>query len=284
MVDLQCVAIANCVLGSPVKRVGGELLYHCTQPENHSNGDSHPSLSVNPRKNCFFCGPCGASGNAWELAAFLAKVSPDDKPAVMAWLREHGLLNGRDERKRVAEYIHTDAEGHPVGKVVRWSPKAFHQERPDGKGGWEPGGFPRTLYRLPEVLKVQSALVLEGEKDTDTAWDKLGIPATTSGNAGSWKPEFAEFLRGKSVCVIADRDIPGRRHARAVAKSLLGVAVRVRLLELPGEKVKDLSDWVQAGGTREQLLQVINRSLELKPEDVAAWEVASPARGNSGSL
>ena len=72
-----------------------------------------------------------------QFAGFLAKVSPDNKPAVVAWLREHGLLNDRAERKRVAEYIYTDAEGHPVGKVVRWSPKACHQERPDGKGGWE---------------------------------------------------------------------------------------------------------------------------------------------------
>ena len=281
--DLQCLDVALAALGPARKVSGNEHYFPCNHPENHKNADAHPSLQVNAKKNVFMCAPCNVAGNAWALAGFLAKVSPDNKPAVMAWLREHGLLNGRDERKRVAEYIYTDAKGHPVGKVVRWSPKAFHQERPDGKGGWELGGFPRTLYRLAAILKAQSALIGEGEKDVDAAWEELGIPATTSGNAGSWKPEFAEFLRDKSVCVIAHRDEPGHRHARAVAKSLLGVALRVRLLELPGEGVKDLSDWIEAGGTREQLLQVINRSLELKPEDVAAWEVASPARGNSGS-
>lgn len=278
MTDFHCKEIAQAALGPPAKRSGGELLWCCP---NHD--DVHPSLCVNSQKNCWLCGPCGASGSAWELAAFLAKVSPDNKTAVKTWLREHSLLNGRDERKRVAEYIYCDAEGHPVGKVVRWSPKAFHQERPDGKGGWELGGFPRTLYRLPEILKAPSALIGEGEKDVDAAWEKLGIPATTSGNAGSWKPEFAEFLRDKSVCVIPHRDKPGHRHARAVAKSLLGVALRVRLLELPGEKVKDLSDWIEAGGTRDQLLDLIKRTPELTSEDVAAWEVASPARGGSGS-
>jgi hypothetical protein len=271
MIDLQCVDIANCTLGSPVKRVGGELLYHCTYPENHSNGDSDPSLKVNPSKNVFFCGPCGVGGNAWQFAAFLAKVDPENKPAVLEWLAAHRLLNDHGGRKRVAEYIYQDAEGRPIGKVVRWSPKAFHQERPDGQGGWTPGGFAHTLYRLPEVSKVKGLLVAEGEKDVNASWEKLRIPATTSGNAGSWKPEFAEFLRDRSVCVIAHKDDPGRRHARAVAESLVGIAARVWLVELPGEGVNDLFDWIEAGGTQEKLFDLIKGTPVLSPKDVAAW-------------
>src|SRR5437762_3076280 len=137
---LTCEAVARAALGQPLKREGKELLFRCANPTGaHRNGDAHPSLKVNPQKNAWICGPCNAGGTAWKLAAFLAKVNPDDKAAVTAWLREHGLLNGR--REIVTVYPYLDAEGKPIGRVVRTNPKGFYQERPDGKGGWEPGGF-----------------------------------------------------------------------------------------------------------------------------------------------
>lgn len=265
LMKATCEQIASVVIGPPVRRSGAELLWHCPQ----HRPDEHPSLSINPKKDVFMCGPCGAQGNAWELAAFLAGVSPNDKRAITAWLREHGLMQTA-KGKRVAEYIYTDADGNPVGKVVRWEPKSFHQECPDGNGGWKPGGFPRTLYRLPEVLKAEFFLIVEGEADAE-AGKGLGFTATTSGNAGSWKAEHAKYGRAKSVCVIVDKDEKGRSHARTAAKSLVGIAASVRMLELPGEKVKDLRDWIRAGGTKEQLLKLVKGTPELKPEDVAEW-------------
>ena len=85
---LTCEQVARAVLGEPAKRQGRELLWLCP-----CHDDRHPSLCVNAGKNCWLCGPCGKSGNAWELAAFFAGVGPDDKRAVTAWLRERGLLN-----------------------------------------------------------------------------------------------------------------------------------------------------------------------------------------------
>ena len=47
-----------------------------------------------------------------------------------------------------------------------------------------------------------------------------------------------------------------KRHCEAVAKSLAGVSAKVRVLRLPGLAPKgDAFDWVQAGGTAEQLWQ-----------------------------
>jgi len=45
------------------------------------------------------------------------------------------------------------------------------------------------------------------------------------------------------VCIIADKDDPGRRHAADVARRLYGKAAEVKVLELPGDGVKDASDW-----------------------------------------
>jgi 5S rRNA maturation endonuclease (ribonuclease M5) len=255
-----CEAVARAVLGPPVKKAGSELLFPCP---NHD--DQHPSLNVNPRKDVWMCGPCRASGNAWQLAGFLAKVSPDDKPAVTAWLRQHGLLDGK--REIVAVYEYQDAQGKAIGHVVRLTnPKDFYQERPNKKGGWIPGGFPPTLYNLPEVLKSKSVLICEGEKDCETA-RKLGLVATCNpGGAGKWRTEYADVLRGKRIATIADADGPGRKHAREVSRSLSGIAETVKSLELL--RAKDLTEWVERGGTQEALLELLRSVPEWKPQDV----------------
>lgn len=81
--DLQCLDVALAALGPARKVSGNEHYFPCNHPENHKNADAHPSLQVNAKKNVFMCAPCTVAGSAWELAAFLAKVSPDNKPAVM---------------------------------------------------------------------------------------------------------------------------------------------------------------------------------------------------------
>jgi len=88
----------------------------------------------------------------------------------------------------------------------------------------------------------------------------LGIVATTSPmGASNWKPEYAEFLKGKHVAVIPDNDGPGQTYEKAVLSSLVGVAESVRVVRLPG-KGKDVSDWIQAGGTKDQLYDLIEKT------------------------
>jgi hypothetical protein len=89
----------------------------------------------------------------------------------------------------VAEYNYTDENDKLLFQVVRFEPKGFRQRRPDGNGGWEwsLNGTRRVLHRLPEVRKVKSVLVVEGEKDCETA-HKLGFVATcNAGGAGKWR-------------------------------------------------------------------------------------------------
>src|SRR5258707_3770550 len=70
-----------------------------------------------------------------------------------------------------------------------------------------------------------------------------------------------EQLRGASrVVIIPDNDEPGGNHADQVARSFAGIVPDVRILELAGPG-KDVSDWLAAGGTRDEL----ERLAELAP-------------------
>lgn len=167
---------------------------------------------------------------------------------------------GQNGRRIVATYDYCDEADYLRYQVVRYEPKGFSQRRPDGKGGWVSGlaGAARLLYRLPALLNAgpsQTVFVCEGEKDVE-ALRALGLVATCNPEgAGKWRPEFNEALRGRPVVVLPDRDEPGAAHARDVARHLTGVAASVKVLELPDlpEAGGDVSDWLDAGGTRSVL-------------------------------
>jgi 5S rRNA maturation endonuclease (ribonuclease M5) len=150
------------------------------------------------------------------------------------------------KRKIIATYDYTDEDGNPLFQCVRYEPKDFKQRRPDGAGGWiwKLKGVRLVLYRLPEVGKASEIWIVEGEKDADSL-AALGFCATCNPmGAGKWRTEYTKSLRGKSCVVIADKDTAGRKHAEKVARSLHGAGVRCKVLELPGERVKDASDFV----------------------------------------
>ena len=166
------------------------------------------------------------------------------------------------DRRVVATYDYRDENGKVLFEVVRFAPKDFRPRRPDAaaKGGWawNLNGTRRVLFHLPELLAAMKAgrpiFVVEGEKDV-LALERLGLVATTNaGGANGWRSEYAEPLRGADVIVLPDHDEAGRKHGAAVVKSLAGNARSVRLLELPGlPEHGDVSDWLEAGGTREEL-------------------------------
>ncbi|MDY6918453.1 MAG: AAA family ATPase [Chloroflexota bacterium] len=162
----------------------------------------------------------------------------------------------------MATYDYTDPEGELLYQVVRFQPKTFRQRRPDGNGGWvwNLKGTKPVLYRLPEVLQAvadgQRVYICEGEKDVNGLWG-LGLAATTnSGGAGKWRDSYSKALEGADVVIIPDNDGPGRDHATKVAASLHGIAKSIKVLGFPdrdGCHVKDVSDWLQAGGTASEL-------------------------------
>jgi DNA-binding transcriptional ArsR family regulator len=182
------------------------------------------------------------------------------------------------ERKIAAVYPYVDESGKLIFEVVRYEPKSFAQRRPDGNGGWiwNLEGVRRVLYKLPDVLRAvesgETIFIVEGEKDAD-ALCGLDLVATTNPHgAGKWRDEYSETLKGAHVVIIPDNDEPGRRHAESVARSLWGKARSIKIVELPGDSVKDASDWIKAGGTKEQLQELVASAQEWRPAPAMAYD------------
>jgi hypothetical protein len=168
-------------------------------------------------------------------------------------------------------YPYHGADGNLLYETIRYEPKDFRQRQPDGNGGWtwNLNGVERVLYRLPELLADQEPIIyiVEGERDADRL-ASLGLTATTSpGGAGKWKSQYSQSLRGHKVVILPDNDDAGRNHADQVAASLAGVAASVKIIHLPGLPEKqDVTDWLDAGHTVEELLSLVASPTEA-PED-----------------
>ncbi len=166
----------------------------------------------------------------------------------------------------VATYDYQDETGELLYQVTRTTPKGFFMRRPDGREGFKNGlgDVRRVLYRLPDLLKTdrkQPVFIPEGEKDVDSLRG-LGLIATCNlGGAGKWRDEYNNWLSERDVVVLPDNDPQGEEHAQKVVNSLLGVAASVKLVRLPDLPEKgDVSDWLNAGGTKEQLLGLVEKA------------------------
>jgi hypothetical protein len=284
----RCVANVLARL-KKVKKAGKGWVARCP-----AHDDSKPSLSISEGTdgrvllNCH-AGGCSAEAIVGALRLEMSDLFPDDgstrkplpPPPPPRQKPVQNKAAAEDPERHwpiVAQYDYTDSSGGMQFQVIRKEPalqlengkrqKTFFQRRPDGAGGWKFGlgdMAVRPLYRLPELIEdlaiERVVLLVEGEKDVETARG-LGLAATTHmGGSKAWRPEYAEALRDGHVVIIPDNDGPGREWALEAATSLHGVAASLRILPLPGVSVGgDLTDWIHAGGTRGQLDRLLLRA------------------------
>lgn len=272
------VADTALALDPKAKRTGNG--YDCKCPA-HDDRTASLSLSLGTNGKLVWRCHAGCSQEAVQ-AEFKARGLLDaDRPA--AGSRPAG-------RRIIATYDYVDEAGAPLFQVCRFEPKDFRQRRrarPDDDSAkvhegwcWSVKGVRQVPYRLPEVLTAIAAkmpvTIVEGEKDAD-AIIRLGIPATcNAGGAGKWRAAHAKLFKGADVVIIPDNDEAGRAHAAAVAASLSGIARRVRILELPGLPPKgDVSDWIAAGGTSDELWALAEKTPTWRPPAA----IGAPAPG-----
>ena len=101
--------------------------------------------------------------------------------------------------------------------------------------------------------------------------------------AGKWLVEMSERLRGADVILLPDADELGWKHMNDVGISLVGVAARIRVVMLPDLPAKgDVKNWLEAGGTREQLDALVETAQDWKPSSEGAPCDEAKAKAEAG--
>jgi hypothetical protein len=246
-------AVAQLLLGEPNEQLstGNKLRY-----------GNHGSLAIEVTENTFYDHEHKDGGGILDLVRREAGL--DTNALAVKWLQDKDFIPREQEQAKAREvksYDYRDESGQLLFQVVRYEPKSFKQRRPKGSS-WEyrVKGTRQVLYRLPELIAApinQVVFIVEGEKDADRLAEQGLISTCNAGGAGKWRAIHAEHLKDRTAIVIGDNDDAGCDHIKKVAKSLGGIASSVRLLELPGLPEKgDVSDWLDAGGTVDELLKL----------------------------
>jgi len=174
-----------------------------------------------------------------------------------------GVGNASSEIDAIYEY--KNEEGMPLYEIVKYKDKHFSARRKPYNSSdyvWKLGkGVKQVLYRLPELLSASPndyVFFCEGEKDVDNLIN-VGLVSTTNPfGAGKWSKSYSDSLANRKVIILPDNDKPGKDHAQKIAKQLLGKASEVRIMELPGLPPSgDVTDWLNNGGSKEKLLDLI---------------------------
>ena len=243
------------------KRCGSGYTASCPVPR-HKHDDANPSLTFRQEVDGTVLLHCHGGCSNGEICEALGIQQRDLFPTPVK--QSSGLGNIE------AVYDYCNDAGELIYQVVRFERrldgkrhKTFRPRRPHDKGGWIWGlhDTPRVLYRLQALLQAdpyKPVYLPEGEKDVDALCERGLVATCNPGGAGKWKSEYSEHLRGRQVAILPDNDEPGYRHASEVAASLMGIAAKVFILELPDLRAMkpgaDVSDWLRVEGNGVELL------------------------------
>jgi putative DNA primase/helicase len=272
-------------------------------PVHNGDGDN---FSVNSETGKWYChSQCGRGGSVFDLEMALTNVDfppaanevrriigrplllqvdlePEMKWGLPGWshnfLRENIERVERDRRwKHTVIYPYFFADGRISYVKVRFTDKqndkTFRLWAVSPNLGWIPrknAGKAPLLYRLNTLAAAEEVFIVNGEKAADRGVADLGMVTTCAPDGeGNWDGEYTKPLLGKFIRIIVDHDDKGEKHGRVVAAAIAAHVREVKIIRLPGLPPKgDLWDWIESGGTSEQLRQIVEKTpnFELPPK------------------
>jgi DNA primase len=269
--------------GIKLRRSGAELVGPCPR----CGGTDR--FAINIRKQVFNCRECEEGGDIIKFVQFLDGV--DFREAIETLAGEAPRAQIKSVLSEAFDY--EDETGALLFQAMRFEyqnqdgsfvltdagkrKKTFRQRQPDpareGKWIYNLDNARRVLYRLPELLEDlalrHAVIIVEGERKVNLlrSWN---VPATCNPmGAEKWMDDYSAVLKDAGIIVLPDNDEQGHKHLNKVAVSLIAVGANVRMLDLPGLGPKqDFLDWAKAGGTVEQLHELIEREASRKSQSM----------------
>jgi 5S rRNA maturation endonuclease (ribonuclease M5) len=219
--------------------------------------DTTPSFNFDALTGRYFCHGCGKKGDIFHFYGKINSLGTRNGfPKILKGIADDfGIPWEQQKSNLVKTYPYLNSDGKLLFQVCRMEPKDFRQRQPgsNGKWIWNLKGIEPILYRLPEVLKADEIIIVEGERDADNL-SNIGFTATTCPmGAKKWKSEYNDSLKGKDIVLIPDNDNEGREHMTRVAQSLNGNVKSLKWIDLPELSSKgDVSDYIAKFADKEQ--------------------------------
>jgi hypothetical protein len=243
------------------------------------HGESNASFSADFKKGIWHCFGCQDKGDIFSLYARVNSLDVKaDFPAVCKGIAaDFGIDLKPQKQKRgklVAKYQYTDKAGKLLFTKERYENKDFLIKGADGRYGLR--GIGQVLYNLPNVVKSDEVIIVEGEKDADNL-NAMGFCATCEPvPSGKWV--FTNDLAGKKVIILPDADGPGRDRAQRIAQLLHGKTKNLKVVELPGLPDKgDVTDYIKTFNDADSAAEALSTIIE----GAEPWQPA-PDEGLSG--
>lgn len=260
------------------------------------HNDKTPSLSIKffPDKNKykFKCWGCEEQGDAIDFIIKLKKIEYKEA-------REYlGMENEKSQKEllinKVKDYIDWqlkhNRKGHELlgifpftnenNEIIYFKAKF---RKPDGKKetpyyhiennkvvnnrGYDE--IPYNLYNLQNGLAENKVIILvEGEKDANTINNTLRGKNFVATSIKGAKDINIIKKKDMKVYVLGDTGEAGQKYILNIQKEFYDIASEFKIINLPGLKSigdnKDVTDWLESGHTKNDLLNTFDRSLDLK--------------------
>jgi len=262
---------------------------HCPLP---GHNEKTPSFSVDVKKNKFRCFGCGIGGDAidfiketkglnyYEACKYLGVELNEEyrkKELRREKIKDYAIKQTekggcREGAEITAIYDFTDEFNNYKYSKIKFVSSDGNKVTPychiennsvfNNRFGEE---VPYNLYKLKQALNDEKDIfIVEGEKDVDTM-SYLGYTATSYKNVKEEK--YYELLEGARINIIPDNDKAGENYLKEIKDKTFRYAKSFKVIKLPNiDEIEkgDITDWINAGHTREELKECIYNTLDLK--------------------
>ncbi|NFO46546.1 DNA primase [Clostridium botulinum] len=264
------------------------------------HSEKTPSMSVkfipNANKQRYKCWGCGAVGDAIdfimnfkgmeynearEYLGLEVEKSPveDFEEAIKEYVRNQVTRGNKKGYKPLGIFTFVDENNKPIYSKVKFLKPDGKKETPyyhiengqviNNRGYDE---VPYNYYNLLQGIAENKTIVFsEGEKDVNTinnTLSKKDYVATSIKGFKDYDKIKGEFMK---IAVIGDTGEAGQKYIDNIKYNFIKVASSFKIINLPSIKAMgnniDVTDWLEAGHTKKELLQAFKRSLDLKDKN-----------------
>ena len=271
------------------------------------HSDKTPSLSVkffpDANKERFKCWGCSEQGDAID---FISKIKGLDYTASRKYLGlEVDKSNTENLEEKIKEYIDWQLQNIKVGykllglfcfvdinnNPIYWKAKF---RKPDGKketpyyhvendkviNNRGHDEVPYNLYNVLQGINENKVIIfVEGEKDANMINSLFKNRDFVATSIKGCKDLSILKQSNYKVYVIGDTGEAGEKYKYHIKKEFFNDSIEFRFINLPGLKTlgdnKDVTDWLEEGHSKKDLINSFSRSLNLKDK----YELQQDSKG-----